>query len=61
MTTKVPAGETKIVRLTLSRSQVKRMRKLMKRRRGVVVTVQITATAAAGEPTGVSRELIARG
>ena len=61
VTTKVPAGETKIVRLTLTRGQVKRMRKLMKRRRGVVVTVQITATAAAGEPTGVSRELIASG
>ena len=57
VTAKVPAGETKIVRLTLSRGQVARLRKAMKQRRGVVVTLQLTAVAAAGEPTAVSRRL----
>ena len=55
--TKVPAGESKIVRLTLSRAQVARLRKAMKRRRGLTVTLQIVATAAAGEPTVISRRL----
>jgi tripartite motif-containing protein 71 len=59
--TKIAAGESKIVRLTLSRSQVARLRKAMRRRRGLTVTVQIVATAAAGEPTAVSRRSIARG
>ncbi len=59
--TKVPAGETKVVRLTLSRAQVARLRKAMKRRRGLVVTLQVVATAAAGEPTAISRRLPAGG
>jgi tripartite motif-containing protein 71 len=59
--TRVPAGESKIVRLTLSRAQVTRLRSAMKRRRGLTVTLQIVATAAAGEPTAVSRRLVARG
>ena len=33
----------------------------MKRRRGLTVTLQIQATADAGEPTTVSRSLTARG
>ena len=57
-TAKLPAGESKIVRLTLSRTQVARLRKAMKRRRGLTVTLQIVATAAAGEPTAVSRRLV---
>jgi hypothetical protein len=61
VTTKLPAGETKIVRLTLSRAQVKRLRRQMGRRRGLVVTLQVVATAAAGEPTAVSRRLTAGG
>jgi sugar lactone lactonase YvrE len=60
-TTTVPAGETKIVRMTLSKAQVTRLRKAMKRRRGLVVTLQIVATAAAGEPTAISRRLPAGG
>jgi DNA-binding beta-propeller fold protein YncE len=60
-TTTVPAGETKVVRLTLSATQVARLRKAMKGRRGLVVTLQIVATAAAGEPTAVSRRLPADG
>ncbi len=61
VTAKLPAGETKIVRLMLSRGQVARLRKAMKRRRGVVVTLQLTAVAAAGEPTAVSRSVSASG
>ncbi|MEA2218204.1 MAG: tripartite motif-containing protein 71 [Solirubrobacteraceae bacterium] len=61
VTTRLPAGETRIVRLTLSRAQVKRLRRQMGRRRGLVVTLQVVATAAAGEPTAVSRRLTAGG
>ena len=61
VTAKLPAGETKVVRLTLSRAQVARLRKAMRSRRGVVVTLQLTAVAAAGEPTAVSRRLTALG
>jgi len=57
VTAKLPAGETKVVRLTLSRAKVARLRKAMKRRRGVIVTLQIVATAAAGDPTVESRRL----
>ena len=58
---RVPAGESRIVRLTLSRAQVARMRRAMKRRRGLTLTLQIVATATVGEPTAVSRRLRARG
>ncbi len=59
--TKLAAGASKVVRLKLSRTQVRRLRKLMKGRRGLTVTIQVTATAEAGEPTAVSRRLKARG
>ena len=59
--TKVPAGESKIVRLTLTSAQVRRMRKAMGKRRGLTVTLQIVATAAAGAPTAVSRRLTVAG
>jgi tripartite motif-containing protein 71 len=59
--TKVAAGDTKIVRLTLSRAQVVRLRKAMKGRRGLTVTLQIVAEADVGEPTAVSRRLLAGG
>jgi hypothetical protein len=61
VSTTVPAGETKVVRLTLSRSRLKRLRKAMGRRRGVAVTLQVVATASAGAPTAVSRRLLADG
>jgi DNA-binding beta-propeller fold protein YncE len=59
--TTIPAGESKVVRLTLSRAQVKRLRKAMGRRRGLTVTLQVVATAAAGAPTAESRRLNASG
>jgi tripartite motif-containing protein 71 len=61
VTVKVPAGETKVVRLTLTRTQVKRLRKAMGKRRGLVLTLQVTATAEAGAPTADSRQLLVTG
>jgi tripartite motif-containing protein 71 len=58
---KLAAGESKIVRVRLTRTQVARLRRAMKARRGLIVTLQVEATADAGEPTTVSRSLTARG
>ena len=58
---KVAAGDSQIVRLTLSRTQVAKLRRAMKGRRGLTVTLQIVAKADVGEPTAVSRRLIASG
>jgi DNA-binding beta-propeller fold protein YncE len=60
-TTSLQAAESKIVRVKLSRTQVARLRKAMGRRRGLTVTLQVEATADAGDPTVVSRSLTARG
>ncbi|MEY2517484.1 MAG: tripartite motif-containing protein 71, partial [bacterium] len=60
-TAKLQAAESKIVRVTLSRTQVSRLRKAMGARRGLTVTLQVEATADAGDPTTVSRSLTARG
>ena len=49
------------MRIKLSRKQVARLRKAMGRRRGLTVTLQVEATADAGDPTTVSRSLTARG
>jgi tripartite motif-containing protein 71 len=58
---KLPAGEAKVVRLRLSRTQVKHLRRALKRRRGMTATLQLVATADVGEPTTVSRRLPATG
>ena len=58
-TARLPAGESKIVRVRLTRAQVARLRTAMKRRRALTVTLQVEATADAGEPTTVSRSLTA--
>ena len=58
---KLAAGESQIVRVKLTRSQVTRLRRAMKSRRSLTVTLQIEAAADAGEPTTVSRSLTARG
>jgi len=60
-TTRLAAGASKIVRVRLTRSQVARLRRAMGGRRGLAVTLQVEATADAGEPTTVSRRLTARG
>jgi hypothetical protein len=61
VTTKLPAGETKVVRLAISRTQVKGLRRALKRRKGLTLTLQLVATADAGDPTTVSREQQATG
>jgi DNA-binding beta-propeller fold protein YncE len=61
VTVKLRAAETKIVRVKLTRTQVARLRKAMKKRTGLTVTLQIEATADAGDPTTVNRSLTARG
>ena len=60
-TTKLLAAESKIVRIKLSRKQVARLRKAMGKRRRLTVTLQVEASADAGDPTTVSRSLTARG
>ena len=55
------AGDSKIVRVKLTRVQIGRLRRAMKARRSLTVTLQIEATADAGDPTTVSRSLTARG
>ncbi|MDP8967175.1 MAG: NHL repeat-containing protein [Actinomycetota bacterium] len=60
-TAELAAGEAKIVRVRLTRAQVARLRKAMKARRALTVTLQIEATADAGDPTTISRSLTARG
>ena len=59
--TTIAAGASKVVRVKLSGRQVARLRRAMGRRRGLSVTLQVTATAEAGEPTALSRRLKARG
>ena len=61
VTSRLQAADSKIVRISLSRKQVAQLRKAMKRRRGLTVTLQVEATADAGDPTTVSRSLTARG
>ncbi|MGH2942598.1 MAG: NHL repeat-containing protein, partial [Solirubrobacteraceae bacterium] len=61
VTAKLPAGESKIVRVRITRTQIARLRRAMKRRRALTVTLQVEATADAGDPTTVSRSLTASG
>jgi DNA-binding beta-propeller fold protein YncE len=56
----IPAGESAIVRLTLSNSGAKRLRRALRGRRGLLARVQLTATAAAGPPTVVDQRLNVR-
>ena len=58
---KLPAAKSRIVRLQLSRSGVRRLRRALHGSRGMVATLQITARAPAGEPTEVSKRLRVRG
>ncbi|MEA2151017.1 MAG: tripartite motif-containing protein 71 [Solirubrobacteraceae bacterium] len=61
VTTQLPAGETKVVRLTLSRTQVKQLRRALGKRRGLTLTLQLVATADAGDPTTISKRRPATG
>jgi hypothetical protein len=58
---KLPAGETKVVRMKLSLKQIAQLRRALGRRRGLTLTLQVVATADAGDPTTVTRRVIASG
>ena len=51
------AGDTKIARPTLSRANARRLVKALRGRRALDVNVQISATAATGEPAAVTKRL----
>jgi hypothetical protein len=53
----VPAGESRVVRLVLSRTKAAKLRKALRGRRGLAATIELIATAAAGEPTEVTKRL----
>ncbi|MCW3049800.1 MAG: hypothetical protein JWO74_4084, partial [Solirubrobacterales bacterium] len=58
---KIPAGETRIVRLRLSTADAGRLRKALGGRLGLTATIQLDATAAAGEPTDLTKRLLLTG
>jgi tripartite motif-containing protein 71 len=58
---KLPAGETRLVRLAVSQTSVRRLRKALRGRHGLVATIQVTATASAGEPSEIAKRLQASG
>jgi tripartite motif-containing protein 71 len=55
----IPAGTSKIVRLTIPLTTVKKLRTALAGRRGLDVTLQLDATAAAGPPTSQTTRISA--
>jgi hypothetical protein len=53
----IPAGTSKIVRLTVKATDAKKLRKALAGRRGLDVTLQLDATAPAGPPTSQTSRL----
>jgi DNA-binding beta-propeller fold protein YncE len=53
----IPAGTSKIVRLQISRAQAARLRKALGKQKGLDVTLQLDATAAAGQPTSEAERI----
>jgi DNA-binding beta-propeller fold protein YncE len=47
----IPAGTSKIVRLTITKTMAAKLKKALGRQKGLDVTLQLEATAAAGQPT----------
>lgn len=60
-TVRLHAGETRVLRLRLSSRQRRRLRRALGRRTGLTATLQLVATGEAGEPTTVTRRVVARG
>jgi tripartite motif-containing protein 71 len=56
---KLAAGDTKIVRPALSRAKAGQLAKALRGHKGLRVNVQISATASTGEPTTVTKRLLA--
>src|SRR4051812_28141987 len=57
LTLKLGAGDSKILRPTLSNFALGRLRKALGTRRGLTVDLQLTAVAPAGPPTSASQQL----
>ncbi|HEY6758997.1 MAG TPA: NHL repeat-containing protein [Baekduia sp.] len=53
----IPAGTSKIVRITISKLQAAKMKKALAGRKGLDVTLQLEATAAAGQPTSETERI----
>jgi tripartite motif-containing protein 71 len=53
----IPAGTSRIVRLQISRAQAAKLRKALGRQKGLDVTLQLEATAAAGQPTSEAERI----
>jgi outer membrane receptor for ferrienterochelin and colicin len=58
---KLAAGDSKVVRPALSRTKARQLTKALRGHKGLRVNVQITATASTGEPTNVTKRLLATG
>jgi DNA-binding beta-propeller fold protein YncE len=56
----IPAGESRIVRLALSRAKALKLGRALRGRRGLAATIELIATAAAGEPTELTKRLNVR-
>jgi tripartite motif-containing protein 71 len=55
----IPAGTSKIVRLTITKTQAATLRKALKGKKGLDMTLQLDATAAAGQPTSQTTRILA--
>jgi sugar lactone lactonase YvrE len=53
----IPAGESKILRFTLSAKDVSTLRRTLKKQKGLVADLTVTGTASAGAPTEVAQRL----
>ncbi|WP_027004664.1 NHL repeat-containing protein [Conexibacter woesei] len=53
----IPAGTSRIVRLQISKAQAAKLRKALGRQKGLDVTLQLEATAAAGQPTSEAERI----
>jgi tripartite motif-containing protein 71 len=56
---KLAAGDSKIVRPALSRTKARQLTKALRGHKGLRLNVQIVATASTGEPTNVTKRLLA--
>ncbi|MCW2994075.1 MAG: hypothetical protein JWQ18_1570 [Conexibacter sp.] len=55
----IPAGTSKIVRLVISKSAAAKLRKALAGKKGLDMTLQLDATAAAGPPTSQTTRILA--
>jgi tripartite motif-containing protein 71 len=55
----IPAGTSKIVRLAITKTQAAKLKKALAGRKGLDMTLQLQATAAAGQPTSQTERISA--